>query len=63
MTSSDFRASKITSNDTKLEPISLELNAGNPLFIVCVGVRVQFSLKTWLSNIKCLDHNKGRIPM
>ena len=40
MTSSDCRASKIIWNDTKLEPISWEQNAGNPLFIVCVGVWV-----------------------
>ena len=37
---SDCRAAKIISNDTKLETISWELNAANPIFIVCVGVRV-----------------------
>ena len=40
LNSSDGRASKIIWNHTKLEPISWELNAGNPLLIICVGVWV-----------------------
>ena len=38
LNSSDCRASKIIYNDTKLEPISWELNLKNPLFNFCVGV-------------------------
>ena len=38
--SSDGGASKIMSNDAKLEPISLELNIENLLLSICVGVWV-----------------------
>ena len=38
LNSSDCRASKIISNDTKLEEIPWELNVENPLFNFCVGV-------------------------
>ena len=41
LNSSDCRASKIIQKDTKLETISLELNAENPLFNICVGVWVR----------------------
>ena len=36
----DCRASKIISNDTKLEEIPWELDVENPLFNFCVGVWV-----------------------
>ena len=39
-TCSDCRASKIIANDTKPEPISLELNIENRIFNFCVGVWV-----------------------
>jgi len=38
--SPDSRASKIISNDAKLELISWKLNNENPLFSICVGVWV-----------------------
>ena len=38
--SSDYRASKIISNDTELEPIPWEPNMKNPIFHFCVGVCV-----------------------
>ena len=40
LNASDRRASKIISNDTKLEPISWELVFGNPIFNFCEGVGV-----------------------
>ena len=40
LNSSDCRASKIISNDIKLEPTALELNLKNQLFNFCLGVRV-----------------------
>ena len=40
LNSSDCRASKIIFNDSKLEPISWELNVGNQLLNFCVGVGV-----------------------
>ena len=38
LNSSDCRASKIISNDTKLEPISWEFDIENPFFDFCVGL-------------------------
>ena len=40
LNSSDFRASKIIRNDTKVEPIFWEPKRENPLNEFCVGVRV-----------------------
>ena len=40
LNSSDCRASKTFSNDTKLETIPWELDIENPLFNLCVGVWV-----------------------
>ena len=40
LNSSHCRASKIISNDTKLEEIPWELDVENPLFNFCVGVWV-----------------------
>ena len=41
LNSSDCRALKIITNDTKLEPISWELNLKNSCFFICVGVWVR----------------------
>ena len=38
LNSSDYRASKIISNDTELEPIPWEPNMKNHIFHFCVGV-------------------------
>ena len=61
----DYRASKIISNDTKLEPISWELNLKSLLFNFCVGVwvgghRANFSYrsKDALENFKSF-HTHG----
>ena len=51
LNSSKCRALKIISNDTKLEPISWELNYENPLFNFCVGVWVRGQDGTNFSHI------------
>ena len=51
LNASDCRASKIIPNDTKLEPISWELNLKNPLFNFCLGVWVRGHDATNVSHI------------
>ena len=51
LNSSDCRARKIISNDTKLEAIPWELDDGNPLFKFCVGVWVRGQDGTNFSHI------------
>ena len=48
---------KIISNDTKLEPISWELNAAIPLFIVCVGRAFSAKLLTKTKRCEQIFHD------
>ena len=50
---------KIISNDTKLEPISWELNYENPLFNFCVGVWVGGQDAAYFSHVSKDAHENS----